>query len=125
MTPSESSSHDLNGLLLDAVVAVRKTSINESLVERCRQSAIELGQAHAKPKSHSGDGWSLWRVPVTLAASLLIVINLVQAYTRLPSSSRELVAIHESAKAGRMYIYSDLRIDPAPSHQAENDRSKP
>jgi hypothetical protein len=124
MTPSKS--HDeLKGQLHDAVITVRETSIDEALIERCRQSAVGLAPALDNPKSCAGYGFSIWRVPMTLAASLLLLINVVQAYSRLPSSSRELVAIHQSARMGRLYVYSDLSIDLAPSYLEEQIRSKP
>lgn len=125
MTSSESHFEELEELLHDAVAAVRETPIDESLVKRCRQSAIELGRANDNPRHCTSDHGLSWRVPVTLAASLLILLNVVQAYTRLPSSSRELVAIQESAKVGRLYVYSDLRIDLVPSEQSGHFRSKP
>ena len=108
MTSSESHFEELEELLHDAVAAVRETPIDESLVKRCRQSAIELGRANDNPRHCTSDHGLSWRVPVTLASSLLILLNVVQAYTRLPSSSRELVAIQESAKVGRLYVYSCL-----------------
>lgn len=125
MTSPESHLEELEGLLHDAVAAVRETPVDDSLVERCRQSAVELGQASDNPKRCTSDDRLSWRVPVILAASLLLLINVAQAYARLPSSSRELAAIQQSAKVGRLYVYSDLRIELASSEQTGNFRSKP
>jgi hypothetical protein len=58
--------------------------------------------------------WDRWPA-VGVAAAVLLAINLLQAYARLPSSSRQLAAVQISPDGHRLYVYSDLRAEPAPS----------
>ena len=125
MTSPKSNSDELEGLLRDAVVVVRETTVDESLVERCRQSAIKLGSPSTLTKSSTSDNSSSWRVAVGLAASILLVINIAQAYASLPSANRELAAIVQSTPSERLYVYSDLRIEVASLEQSTNLRSEP
>ena len=130
MTSSKSHLDELEGRLHDAVAAVRGTPVDDSMIERCRQSAVELGVVELGQGSDSArrsdiDDRLSWQVLVILAATILLLINVAQAYARLPSSSRELAAIQQSAGAGRFYIYSDLRIELASSDQTGNFRSEP
>jgi hypothetical protein len=114
MSAKESRPTQRNDLLADAIAAVQDTSIEESLVERCRRNALAITDEEPDKRLRPGDGRLSWFFPLTAAAAVLLVVNLLQAYSRLPSSDRELAAMHITSDSHRLYVYSDLRLEPAP-----------
>lgn len=62
--------------------------------------------------------WDRWLAPV-VAALVLLTINLLQAYARLPSSDRQLAGTHITSDGDRLYVYSDLRLELAPSSDSD------
>jgi hypothetical protein len=113
VNPADSHPPELDGLLADAVAAVRNASVEESLVDRCRHRALTVVGEAQKQEVDTKVRRFRWRVPLTAAAAVLVAINLLQAYARLPASDRQLAAMLATADAENLYIYSDLRIEPA------------
>ena len=119
MSASESRPPEREDLLADAIASVQHTSIEDSLVERCRRNALAMADEEPKQCLQSkGDRLSRF-FPLAAAASVLLMINLLQAYARLPSSDRQLAAVHFSSDSRRLYVYSDLRSEPAPSPDSD------
>ncbi len=115
MSAKESRPPQRNDLLEDAIAAVQNTSVEDSLVERCHRNALAIADEEPNKRLRPKDGQVSWFFPLAAAATVLIMVNLAQAYARLPSSDRELAAIHVSSDSQRRYVYSDLRLEPAPS----------
>ena len=115
MNAKESRPPQQNDLLEDAIAAVQDTSVEDSLVERCRRNALAIADQEPNKRLRPKDGQVSWFLPLAVAASMFLMVNLAQAYARLPSSDRELTAIHTDPDSQRRYVYSDLRIEPAPS----------
>jgi hypothetical protein len=115
MSAKESRPPHRNDLLEDAIAAVQNTSVEDSLVERCRRNALDIANEEPNKRLRPKDDRLSWFLPLAVAASMLLMVNLAQAYARLPSSDRELTAIHTDSDSQRRYVYSDLRIEPAPS----------
>ena len=115
MSATESRPPEREDLLADAIALVRHSSVDGSLVERCRRNALALADEEPnKCLRLKDDRWSRF-FPLVAAASILLVVNLLQAYSRLPSSDRQLAAMHVSSNSCRLFVYSDLRSEPAPS----------
>lgn len=115
MSAKESRPPEQNDLLEDAIAAVQNTSVEDSLVERCRRKMLAMADEEPNKRLRPKDGRLSWFFPLAAAAAVLLMINLLQAYLRLPSSDRELTAIHTGSDSQRRYVYSDLRLEPAPS----------
>ena len=115
MSAKESRPPEQNDLLEDAIAVVRDTSIEDSLVERCRRNALAIADEEPNKRLRPKDGRLSWFFPLAAAASVLLMVNLLQAYARLPSSDRELAAMHTGSDSHRRYVYSDLRLELAPS----------
>ena len=112
---AKESPPERNDVLADAIASVRNTSVEDALVERCRQTALAMVDEEPNKCLRSKDDRVSWFFPLVAAASVLLVFNALQAYARLPSSDRELAAIHIGSDSRRLYVYSDLRLEPAPS----------
>ena len=115
MSATESRPPERKDLLADAIASVRHTSVEDSLVERCRRNALAMADEEPNECLRSKDDRLSRFFPLAAAASVLLVFNLLQAYARLPSSDRQLVAVRISSDSRRLYVYSDLRSEPAPS----------
>jgi len=115
MNAKESHSPEPGNLLEDAIAAVQNTSIEDSLVERCRRNALAIDGEEPNKRLRPKDGRLSWFFSLAAAAAVLLMVNLLQAYSRLPSSDRELAAMHISSNSHRRYVYSDLRLEPVPS----------
>ena len=115
MSATESRPPEREGLLADAIASVRHSSVEDSLVERCRRNALALADEEPNKCLRLKDGRLSRFFPLAAAASVLLVFNLLQAYSRLPSSDRQLAAMHISSDSRRLFVYSDLRLEPAPS----------
>ena len=102
----------LGKVLAGAANSLRETSISDELVDRCRVGALSLDELHSR-RIHSPSNWiSRWAVPVSIAASLVLVMNIGQAIARLPPQDRQLAAI-ELLPDGRVQrVYSDRVIEP-------------
>jgi hypothetical protein len=119
MSATESRPPERQDLLADAIASVQHTSIEDSLVERCRRNALAMADEEPNKCLQSKDDRLSRFFPLTAAASVLLIINLLQAYARLPSSDRQLAAVHVSSDSRRLYVYSDLRSEPAPSPDSD------
>ena len=115
MNAKESPTPQRNDLLEDAIETVQNTSVEDSLVERCRRKALAIADEESNNRLRPKDDRLSWFFPLAAAAAMLLMVNLAQTYGRLPSSDRELIAIHTDSDSQRRYVYSDLRIEPAPS----------
>jgi len=94
-------------------------TVEDSLVERCGHTVLALAGEESNKFLYSNNGPLPWFFPLVVAASVLLIFNLLQAYARLPSSDRELAAVHISSDLRRLYVYSDLRSEPAPSPDSD------
>ena len=115
MSSTESRPPERKDLLADAIASVRQTSVEDSLVERCRRKALAIDDEKPNKCLRAKDDRLSAFFPLAAAASILLIFNLLQAYARLPSSDRQLAAVHISSDSRRLYVYSDLRSEPAPS----------
>ncbi len=116
---AKESPPERNDVLADAIAAVQNTGVEDALVERCRHTALAIADEEPRKSLPLKDDRLLWFFPLAAAASVLLMFNLLQAYARLPSSDRELAAIHIDADSNRLYVYSDLRLEPAPSPDSD------
>ncbi len=114
MSSTESRPPERESPLEDAITSVRHSSVEDSLVERCRSNALALFDGEPNECLRSKDGRLSRLFYLAAAASVLFVVNLLQAYSRLPSSDRQLAAIHISSDSRRLFVYSDLRVESAP-----------
>ena len=114
MNPTDSRPPEPKKLLADAIAAVRDTRVEDSLVDRCRRRALAMAHEEPQEPLHSKNGRLSWFFPLAAAASVLLMFNLVQAYARLPSSDRQQAAVYVDSDARRLYVYSDLRLEPTP-----------
>ena len=90
----------LGKVLARAADSLRETAVSEELIDRCRVRALSLDERHSR-RIHSPSNWiSRWTVPASIAASLVLVMNIGQAIARLPPQDRQLAAI-ESLPDGR------------------------
>lgn len=124
MHPSNSDRPELQSRLVDAVARIRTTPLDDTLVVRCRERALDIGLEDSKVELPSSSSRSEWGVPLTAAAMLLLAINLLQAYSRLPAADRQQAAIHVAPDGQSLVHFSDLRIEPA-STSALTPKSKP
>ncbi|MHB0958201.1 MAG: hypothetical protein ACYC0X_12030 [Pirellulaceae bacterium] len=115
MSSSESHPKDGKDLLADAIVAVRQTDVEDMLVETCRRNALAIEELRPRKPVRRKDNHPSLLFPLAAAASILLMFNLLQAYARLPSSDRRLAAVYIDSDSRRLYVYSDLRFEPAPS----------
>jgi hypothetical protein len=115
MNATESHSPERKDLLADAIASVRHTSVDDPLVERCRRNALATADEDPNKRLRLQDDRLSWFFPLAVVASVLLLFNLLQAYARLPSSDRRLAAVYISSDSSRLYVYSDLRSELAPS----------
>lgn len=121
MNPPDPLPTEQRDLLEDAIAAVRKIEIEDSLVDRCRHRATAIADAESSDSRLSKENRSKENrrarfFLLAAAASVLLLCNMLQAYARLPSSDRQFAAVHVGSDLRRHYVYSDLRLEPAPPH---------
>ena len=119
MNAPESHPPERTGLLADAIASVRHTSVDDSLVERCRRNALATADEDPNKCPRLQDHRLSWFFPLAAVASVLLLFNLRQAYARLPSPDRELAAVHIFSDLSTLYVYSDLRSELAPSPDSD------
>jgi hypothetical protein len=112
MQPSDADRLELEGKLVDAVAVIKNTPFDDALVAKCRERALAIGKEESKVQLPSSGSRLHWGVPLTAAAVLLLVVNLLQAYSRLPASDRQHAAIRIDSKGELFCHFADLRIEP-------------
>jgi hypothetical protein len=115
----------LGKVLARAANSLRETAVSDEIIDRCRVRALSLDEQHSR-RIHSPSNWICrWAVPASIAASLVLVMNIGQAIARLPPQDRQLAAI-ESLPDGRVQrVYSDGVIVPilnSDFHRSGNTR---
>ena len=115
MNATESRPPEPPDMLDDAIASVRQTDVADSLIERCRRNALALSEDEPDKRSRPKGSRSWPLAPIMAAAIVLLAINLLLAYIRLPSSGRRLAAVHTGADSRQVYVYSDLRSEVAPA----------
>lgn len=100
---------ELRGLLADAVQSLRSEPVDTVLVEQCRRRALE-----SRPRSglnRPSEPLRETRQIAVAAAMLLVLLNLGQAWARLPAADRTVAAVQVTPAGERLVIYSDLRVE--------------
>ena len=98
---------NLGDTLAEAVENLQETPVSDDLISRCRMNALSLDMQRSTKVQSQASWVTRWAVPITVAASLVIVMNIGQTIARWPSRDRQLAAI-ESCPDGSMHrLYSD------------------
>lgn len=119
---TDSDALELRGRLADAVDAIRDSPVEPALIERCRLAGLAAGEPRAVP-NRIRRGWP-GAESFAVAAPVFLMLNLFQAWMRMPISDRELAAVHVTRAGERLEIYSDLRVEPLAAKRAVNNRSE-
>ena len=93
--------------MAQATERLRQVPVSNELIQRCRANALSL-DTPTSPRVDPQAGWvNRWALPIAIAASLVIVMNLGQAIARLPPSDRQLAAIELLPDGRMLQWYSD------------------
>jgi hypothetical protein len=112
MQPSNAHGPELGGKLAEAVIALRNEPVNASLVAQSRCRALAIWEEGTGVEPSSSVSSRKWIVSLTAAAAILLIINLFQAFLRLPGADVEKAALRVGTTGDLYYHFSDLRIEP-------------
>lgn len=108
---------ELDGLLAEAANQLRETIVSDDLIARCRENAIAIQdrfevESETRRASQSANALAQWLMPLAVAASILLIVNVAQTIARRPPADRKITALVTFADGQKKLFYTDRTVAP-------------